>query len=79
MCDEIGADGLYILRGHCGDHVRMAVCGDHMVGYASMKPGDLVNHCGMIYELVEISGEFAFIRCGTWCDCVLLTILVPIR
>lgn len=24
----------------------------------------------MIYELVAVSGEFAFIRCGTWCDCV---------
>ena len=42
-----------------------------------MKPGDAVNHCGMIYEIIAINGDFALIRCGTWCGCVLRELLVP--
>ncbi len=44
-----------------------------------MRMGDQVNHCGMIYELIGLSGEFAFIRCGSWCDCVLISILENVK
>lgn len=41
--------------------------------------GDLVLHCGMVYEVLWCFGRTVFIRCGTWCDSVDVSVLKHYR
>lgn len=40
-----------------------------------MRVGDEVKHCGMVYEVVGICGDWVTIRCGGYCMSVEISVL----